>query len=270
MNQRVVYKSLERFLDVEQREEINLSHYDLMDRFTGRQAACLIAGIDPNMHDLAELCGTVEFARMRTIEDAMEQAFGYAQAAVTKDLEAYPPGFGFEYPAEPPWLRRPAGGDSHEFMLPSIDLLDFWRGWPSGRINVDPSAFDRQTFKRKDIVVWLEHKRFYGARYFLLELSTADSGDADVNKSVLDEIESLRAENVRLQANDLGTRERETLLKIIIGMAVEGYRYDPNAKRNIAVSEIVKDLEALGVAVSDDTVRKYLKSASQLLPPKTS
>ena len=244
MNQRAVPKSLQGFLDVERREEIDLSHYDL--------------------------CGTVEFARMRTIEDAMEQAFGYAQAAVTKDLEDYPPGFGFEYPAEPPWFRKPAGGEGHEFMLPSIDLLDFWQGWPFGRVNVDPSAFDRQAFKREDIVVWLKHKRFYGARYFLSESLTADNGDVDTDKSAFDEIESLRAEYVRLQANDLGTRERETLLKIIIGMAVKGYRYDPEAKRNTAVSDIVKDLEELGIAVSDDTVRKYLKSASQLLPSETS
>jgi hypothetical protein len=64
----------------------------------------------------------------------------------------------------------------------------------------------------------------------------------------------------------LGTRERETLLKIIIGMAIEGYRYNPGAAKNTAVSEIANDLEKLGITVSDDTVRKWLNEGAELLP----
>ena len=79
----------------------------------------------------------------------------------------------------------------------------------------------------------------------------------------------MRIENSRLQLKELGTRERETLLKIIIGMAIKGYGYDPHIKRGDAVPEIVSDLDALGIGVSDDTVRKHLKAAVQLLPPTT-
>jgi hypothetical protein len=61
---------------------------------------------------------------------------------------------------------------------------------------------------------------------------------------------------------DISTRERDTLLKIVIGMAVGGYSYDPRAARSTVIPDIVNDLETAGVAVSDDTVRKYLREAA--------
>ena len=62
------------------------------------------------------------------------------------------------------------------------------------------------------------------------------------------------------------TRERETMLKLIIGMAAEQYGYDPTKSRTDAAKLISDDLALHGLSVSDDTVRKYLKEASDLLP----
>jgi len=64
----------------------------------------------------------------------------------------------------------------------------------------------------------------------------------------------------------LGTRERESLLKLVIGMAVAGYGHDPRARRSDKVAEIAADLERLGIGLSDDTVRKYLREGAELLP----
>jgi hypothetical protein len=66
----------------------------------------------------------------------------------------------------------------------------------------------------------------------------------------------------------LGTRERDSLLKLVIGMAVGGYGYDPDASRSDQPSDIATDLATNGVALDVDTVRKWLKQASELLPPK--
>lgn len=67
----------------------------------------------------------------------------------------------------------------------------------------------------------------------------------------------------------LGTRERDTLLKLVIGMAQGGYGYDPNQAKSTAIKEIVDDLESRGIGVSDDTVRKFLKeAAATVLPAK--
>jgi hypothetical protein len=65
----------------------------------------------------------------------------------------------------------------------------------------------------------------------------------------------------------IGTRERESLLKLVIGMAVGGYAYDPRQKRSDKIAEIIDDLARAGIALDADTVRKWLKEAAQLLPP---
>ncbi len=65
----------------------------------------------------------------------------------------------------------------------------------------------------------------------------------------------------------LGTRERETVLKIIIAMAVKGYSYDPKTQRSDKIKDIENDTDACGVRVTDDTIRRYLREAAALLPP---
>ena len=65
----------------------------------------------------------------------------------------------------------------------------------------------------------------------------------------------------------LATRERESLLRLVIGMAVGGYGFDPAATRSRLTSEIAGDLERAGLSVHPDTVRKWLKEAAELLPP---
>lgn len=71
-----------------------------------------------------------------------------------------------------------------------------------------------------------------------------------------------------VKVKSLHTKERETLLKLVIGMAVKGYAYKPNAKRNTTSGEIKQDLELLGISLDEDTVRRWLKEASELLPPQ--
>jgi hypothetical protein len=65
----------------------------------------------------------------------------------------------------------------------------------------------------------------------------------------------------------IGTRERESLLKLVLAMAIKGYVYDPKAGRNSAIREIAGDLQQLGIPLDEDTVRKYLNEARDLLPP---
>ncbi len=73
--------------------------------------------------------------------------------------------------------------------------------------------------------------------------------------------------NVPTADKPLGAKERESLLKLVIGMAVAAYRYNPAASRSEVVSEIASDLEKAGVALDVDTVRKYIREGRELLPP---
>lgn len=58
----------------------------------------------------------------------------------------------------------------------------------------------------------------------------------------------------------LSTRERNTLFRMILGMAIRKYRYRPG-ERGGAPKSISDDLRDLNLTVSDDTVRKWLDEA---------
>lgn len=81
---------------------------------------------------------------------------------------------------------------------------------------------------------------------------------------------TVSTEFAKAKAGSLGARERESLLKLVIGMAIKGYGHDPHKSRTSTASEIASDLAALGIALSDDTVRAYLQEARDLLPPPES
>lgn len=88
----------------------------------------------------------------------------------------------------------------------------------------------------------------------------------------LEEIEEYEVKNTKdevpeKQERPPGRRERENLLKLVIGMAIAGYRHDPGAPRNTTPKEIADDLAKLGLRLGDDTIRKYLKEAADTVLP---
>jgi hypothetical protein len=63
--------------------------------------------------------------------------------------------------------------------------------------------------------------------------------------------------------------ERNTMLRLIIGMAMDAYGYNPNSTRNDATGtnnkSIKAGLERKGINMDDETIRKYLKEAKNIL-----
>jgi hypothetical protein len=82
------------------------------------------------------------------------------------------------------------------------------------------------------------------------------------------EIEHLRgkATNPEPEGRPLGTKERGSLLKLIIGMAIVCYRYDPRAARSSVPDAIAGELAQVGISISNDTVRKWLKMGVEFAP----
>ncbi|MBY5963762.1 hypothetical protein [Marinobacter nauticus] len=68
---------------------------------------------------------------------------------------------------------------------------------------------------------------------------------------------------------EIGTTERKTLLRMILGMAIRKYGYDPKAERNEATGtnnrSIAYDLERAGLTVDKKTIKKYLDAAAEEL-----
>ncbi|MCH2547806.1 MAG: hypothetical protein MK052_09395 [Alphaproteobacteria bacterium] len=65
---------------------------------------------------------------------------------------------------------------------------------------------------------------------------------------------------------EINPRVEETLLKIVIGMAVKHYNYDPTAQKSEVAKKIESTLDVYGLNVTDETIRKYLKKAASILP----
>ncbi len=65
---------------------------------------------------------------------------------------------------------------------------------------------------------------------------------------------------------DIISREKETLLKLLLGLALTNYEYNPLVMRNATAREISDDLLLHGLSVDQDTVKKWLDEAKQLLP----
>jgi hypothetical protein len=49
-------------------------------------------------------------------------------------------------------------------------------------------------------------------------------------------------------------------------MANGGYGYDPYQKKSDVTQQIVDDANKIALKINDDTVRKYLKEATELIP----
>jgi hypothetical protein len=82
------------------------------------------------------------------------------------------------------------------------------------------------------------------------------------------EIERLTSElKATPKEKPLGQREGDTLRKLVIGLAMVAYAYDPKSARSEVAAEIASDLAERGLAISDDTVRKHLRESAELLPP---
>ncbi len=73
-------------------------------------------------------------------------------------------------------------------------------------------------------------------------------------------------ESAGADSKPLHTKERETLLKLVLGMAVGGYGFVPGESRSPTATDITDDLVSNGISLSTDTVRKWLKEAAEHLP----
>ncbi|MEQ1637651.1 MAG: hypothetical protein ABL903_13250 [Methylococcales bacterium] len=69
---------------------------------------------------------------------------------------------------------------------------------------------------------------------------------------------------------ELKETERNTMLKLIIGMAIDAYGYDPNNNRNTATGgnkgSIKAGLEKVGLSADEKTIKKYLDDAAKQFP----
>jgi len=61
-------------------------------------------------------------------------------------------------------------------------------------------------------------------------------------------------------------REKLSMSKLIAAMAIDAYGYDPKARRSDIPIEIQGIADRMGLELSSNTIRKYLKKGAELIP----
>jgi len=89
---------------------------------------------------------------------------------------------------------------------------------------------------------------------------------AEIAAATADPVVNASTQEKKEQGNvELGTRERDTVLRIIAGFLAQGFTASDISKPYAVAKEIQKALQASGIELSDDTIAKWIKEASPLL-----
>ncbi len=209
----------------------DLSKWDLTDEFSHEEISALIIGVDPvTVSDPKSLRPSID-----VVENAYLNAVGFFR-------------FGLE-------VEGKAEGPSNTTLsLYSQSLLRLpnYKGPPGAypievydRILKDEkTTIELQIFTRKEISRWLNANEIKSKYVF--------------NKTKSNEEKK----------QSLNSKERTSLYKLIIGMAIDGYRYRPEDRKSSIPKEITDNLATHGIEIDTDTVRKYLKASAEDVLPK--
>jgi hypothetical protein len=166
-------------------------------------------------------------------------------------------------------LRAKAVGQLYDYSLPGFFLawskrnrIDFPAELEAAVLAHGHQVRDWKDEYSEAIKVAEHWKRLYEDTNATLARATQELGRSE---ALLEAQHQGRADRTAAE-KPLGSRERDSLLKLVIGMAVAGYKFDPEAAKNQATAEIASDLERLGMSMHCDTVRKWLGEAAIHLP----
>ncbi|MGQ3890718.1 hypothetical protein [Legionella sp. CNM-4043-24] len=187
----------------------------------------------------------------------------------------------FTYPEEPGWLFKGAH-PSHGFGGSSARNWSYYSTLTIYEVaaltfGMNPytcESFweDKSNYGTLHIGIWEDRLTEIIRAVHAGEIRTAGTC-TEINKDTL--VHTVDVENYfkprRMEPKEdnqiLGETERKTMLKIILGMAIHAYSYDPSSKRNAATgsnkNSISSALQSLGLDISEDTIRKYLDEAKE-------
>jgi hypothetical protein len=210
---------------------IDLSHWDYATDFTAEQVASLMVGVDPADCDVAK----------RKIVPVLTRLNRAYRAALSKCEDRYLP---WVEPSERPAyagneLRGRLISQLEKSAINAKDIFDVL-----DRIDASHDLLQDDLFPRANVISWLTATGLKSIYRFDTHPPLASGSVPEVG-------------------GELKTSERNSLLKLLWGMASQGYKFDPTADRSEVPKEIAGDCAAAGVPIDPDTVRKYLREASQ-------
>jgi len=212
-----------------------LSKWDMAEYFTAVDIAALILGLDSNFDD--------DPSKLRPAIQRVVNAYESALSEIIFDLDIEGV------------TRPPDATNTHLFSKRLMFATNYngdpgkWNravlGWI---LDDDESSIEHQTFSRAEICRWIN----------ATGISSIYSFKKDDSKS----------KSPNIIDKPLNQKEKNTMLKIILGMALISYKYDPTDSKSTISKEISDDLIRCNLDVTAETIRKYLKEAkTNLLEP---
>jgi hypothetical protein len=80
-------------------------------------------------------------------------------------------------------------------------------------------------------------------------------------------VDDLRVQLDAAKKASLPAKERDSLVRLVYGMAVDYHGYDPEELRSKIPGQIASGLSRFGISLHPDTIRKYLKEGFEICPP---
>jgi len=216
----------------------DLSHWNIVVAFKPEEAAALAVGLDPSLPMSSEEAARANLV-LREIFRAHSESVSWCTDYVAvmgfqggpKRLEI------LSRALDAPLLSVQLRAEVRDCFRTEMELSEEFK---IGRVAL--------TFDRPTLHSWFARNNFQSKYDFVREpIETTPASRAEVNLPV-------------------GDQERRSLYKLVIGMAMDGYKYNPTAKRNDATSEIANGLQELGIGLDVDTVRNWLQRAAAVLP----
>lgn len=207
----------------------NLKQWDVAFDFTVQQVAALVQGIDPSQVEVFDLANSPIYGPMKRCYEARVQwLLLEADSPINwTDLGVEKPEDMLESVEMHQRVTHPDGVDEDGVYK---ENLIHWLTVETG------SDFAGQQFSPSELARWLSVMKFKSEYKFLASKPT--------------EVDS-----------PLGTKERASLLKIVLAMAIDGFGYDPSDKKSQVPGEIEAAVKSMGVSMDVGTVRKYLREA---------
>lgn len=148
-------------------------------------------------------------------------------------------------------------------LTPAVTILN-----AKGRCDINKTII-----RIDDFFLWCKKKNILFSVLKLSAYRQSQPSIASDNKTLKESSERAPFEEPISESKILVKKERQSMLRIIIGMAVDAYRYDPLANQSPFTGEgedsLYKALQLIGINVNSDTIRKYLKEAAEFLPNRS-
>lgn len=161
-------------------------------------------------------------------------------------------------------------------LEPREDLINRAKNSLDRPLETIPNTWDREMGRRREL--FLRKFSSYAVRELPIEKFTTWIYSIKLElhpdyKNMLDTIVERKRQNAEVDTTSpvadrpLEGREFASASTLIAAMAIDAYGYDPTQKRSPVPNEMQGIIDRLGLSISADTIRKYLKTGSRNLPP---